>query len=244
MENEREAVGPQARSEPAFDARELNLRLLLAERGIAESARRIGELTEALARLANLAQSTAAPGEQTVVVDADAVSPFSLGFYHREFDKLGRPFRWTGKSDIFEFRLGLDRNAAWSFAIELQPNPNVDMKKLRAFVDYVEVPAEIDDSGKFVTGRIPERLFGTSVTVSFLLPNRFVPSAINPAAQDSRQLGIIFYEMRLTMEQAQPAEADGLRAAAEAGANGQAAAAPKLKRRSPRPSSGVAESST
>jgi hypothetical protein len=193
MEYDRESGGTRARAVPALDVRDLTIRLLLAERAIAESAARIAELTSVLAALTRVEPSSAAG--RVIVVDADAVSPFSLGFYHREFDKLGRPFRWTGKSDVFEIRLRLNRNAPWTFTMEVQANPNVDTKKLRGFVDYVEIPVAIDDSGKNLTGTIPERYFGTMATLTFLLPNTYVPSVVNPGAQDNRTLGLIFYEL-------------------------------------------------
>jgi hypothetical protein len=194
MEQDDDSGGPRGGSSAPLEARDLTVRLLLAERAIAESATRIAELTQALAQLTDVGQPSAAG--QTLVVDADAVSPFSLGFYHRELDKLGRPFRWTGRSDVFEFRLRLNRNVSWSFEMEVQPNPNVDTKKLRGFVDFIEIPVEIDDAGKTVKGLVPERYFGTSATVTFLLPNTYVPSTVNPSVQDNRTLGLIFYELR------------------------------------------------
>jgi hypothetical protein len=194
MAQNSESGGTRPRAAPALDARDLTIRVLLAERAVAEQASRIADLTAALAALTGVEQPSA--GHQTIVVDADAVSPLALGFYHREFDKLGRPFRWTGKSDLFEFRVRLNRGAPWSFELELQGNPNVDMKKLRGFVDYIEIPVEIDDANKIVSGTIPERIFGTTATVSFLLPNTYVPSVLNPAVQDNRTLGLIFYELR------------------------------------------------
>ena len=194
MAQNSESGGTRPRAVPTLDARDLTIRLLLAERAVAEQASRIAELTAALAGLTGVEQPSA--GDQTIVVDADAVSPLALGFYHREFDKLGRPFRWTGKSDLFEFRVRLNRGAPWSFELELQGNPNVDMKKLRGFVDYIEIPVEIDDANKIVSGTIPERIFGATATVSFLLPNTYVPSVINPTVQDDRTLGLIFYELR------------------------------------------------
>jgi hypothetical protein len=193
MGYDRESGGTRPRAVPALDARDLTIRLLLAERAIAESAARIAELTGALAALGGITPSSAAG--QVIVVDADAVSPFSLGFYHREFDKLGRPFRWTGKSDVFEIRLRLNRNVPWTFTMEVQANPNVDTKRLRGFVDYVEIPVATDDGGKILSGMIPERYFGTMATLTFLLPNTYVPSVVNPGAQDHRTLGLIFYEL-------------------------------------------------
>jgi hypothetical protein len=214
MDQTRESGGTRARAIPTLDARDLTIRLLLAERAIAEQAARMAELTAALAGLTGI-EAPSATG-QSIVVDADAVSPLALGFYHREFDKLGRPFRWTGKSDLFEFRVRLNRNAAWAFELELQANPNVEMKKLRGFVDYIEIPVEVGDANKTVSGIIPERIFGATATVSFLLPNTYVPSIINPDVQDNRTLGLIFYELRARALDAMPVAGAGSRNGAEA----------------------------
>jgi hypothetical protein len=214
----------------ALDARDLTIRLVLAERAVAEQATRIAELTAALAGLTGATQPSATGDE--IVVDADAVSPLALGFYHRELDKLGRPFRWTGKSDLFEFRLRLNRSVPWSFAVELQSNPNVDMTMLRGFVDYSEIPVDVDETSKTVSGTIPERYFGTNATLSFLLPNTYVPSTINPAAQDNRTLGLIFYELRATaMEAAKPAGVS--RSEAQTGHDAQTTDAAAKPRRGP-----------
>ena len=194
MENDRESGGTRPLAVPAPEARELKIRLALAERAIAESASRIAELSCALAEFTGVEQRSGASA--AIFLDADSVSPFALGFYNREFDKLGRPFRWTGKSDIFEIRLRLNRNAPWTFAMEVQANPNVDTRNLRGFVDYIEVPIEADEAGKFVTGSIPERYFGMTATLTFLLPNTYIPSIVNPSVQDNRTLGLIFYELR------------------------------------------------
>ncbi len=180
------------------DPADLAVRVTLAERAIADASIRIAELTEAVVALMGGERPVAPAGPLHAVIDADAVSPFALGFYQREFDKLGRPFRWTGKGSIFELRLRLDRNVQWSFAMEVQPNPNVDTALLRAFVDYVEVPTTADPTGKVLSGIIPERLFSNLATLTFMLPKTFVPAQVNPAVQDSRTLGLIFYELRLT----------------------------------------------
>ncbi|MGD0191525.1 MAG: hypothetical protein ABSD74_12360 [Rhizomicrobium sp.] len=235
MEHDREAGASRARSDTGLDGRDLSLRLLLAERAIVEAGVRIGELSTALAKLTGVQAGSPAPQHQSVVVDADAVSPFSLGFYQREYDKLGRPFRWTGKSDIFELRLRLDRNVPWEFTLELQPNANVDIKTLRAYADYVEIPIEVDGARKLLTGVIPERPFGTLATVTFLLPNRFVPAQVNPTAEDTRTLGVIFYELRATVqtpaipaEQPHPAAAEKPNGRDETGAAGKAKRAPAV----------------
>ena len=114
--------------------------------------------------------------------------------------------------------------------MELQANPNVEMKKLRGFVDYIEIPVEVDDANKTVGGVIPERIFGATATVSFLLPNTYVPSIINPDVQDNRTLGLIFYELRAKpLEDAAPARvnAEEIRA----GEHDTSDSAPKTRRR-------------
>lgn len=190
-------AGPHAPGEPAPDVRELGMRLTLAERAIAESVNRISELTRALGELAGPRSADSTPEIEPIVIGADNVSPFSLGFYQRETDKSGRQFRWTGRAEMFEFRLKVGRNAPRPFRLEVQPNSHVNSKGLRGFVDFVEIPLLCSAGGKFIIGVIPEKPFAATATLSFLLPNTFVPAEANAAKQDSRKLGLVFFELRV-----------------------------------------------
>ena len=186
------------------ELRNLEFRVALLERAMTGASAQIRELTAALADLVRPSRKDRPP-PVPVTVDPDSVAPFSAGFYRREEDNTGRAFRWTGRGDHFEFRLGLDRNVQWSFAMELRPNVQVPAAKLRAFVDYAEVPLEVDSVGKFVRGAIPVREFGSLMTLTFFLPKTFKPSDLDPNSKDGRTLGLAFYGLKL-----EPAPAEQL----------------------------------
>jgi|HubBroStandDraft_2_1064218.scaffolds.fasta_scaffold40662_2 hypothetical protein len=173
-------------------------RLALAERAIAEMASRLDELTAALAEAAQLKNSVEGTDETEILISADDISPFAAGFYQREHDRADRAYRWTGRGDFFEIRFNLNRNIEWSFAVEISPNSYVNMFALRAFADYIEIPIELQDGGRFIQGTIPRKFFCSAVTLTFHLPGSFVPNLVDPMSSDSRSLGVVFYEMRVT----------------------------------------------
>lgn len=175
---------------------ELQERLAIAERAIADFGARIEELSQALGEITN-----ASPGDETsqkeLMVGADSVSPFCIGFYQREYDAADRPYRWTGRGNLFELRIRIDRSFRWHFSMELQQNAQVDTGRLRGFVDYIEIPLEVGASDAVVRGVIPPRPFGRQAVLTFLLPNVFVPNQVNPESTDTRSLGLVFYELRV-----------------------------------------------
>lgn len=174
---------------------ELQERLALAERAIADAEVRINQLTQALGEIARASEGdriSASP----VTVGADTVSPFCVGFYQREYDSADRPYRWTGRGNLFELRVRVNRSFEWDFSMELQQNTYVDVGRLRGYVDYMEIPLDISATAAVVRGIIPVRAFGTQAVLTFLLPNIFVPVQLNPESTDSRTLGLVFYEFR------------------------------------------------
>lgn len=190
------------------DGNNAEMRIALAERAIAEMAARISELTVALANVAQLKSSADGAVEEDIIIGADEISPFTTGFYQREHDRMDRPYRWTGRSDLFEMRFKVNRNIEWTFTIEGSANPNIDIFALQAFVDYVKVPVEIQEHGKFIIGTIPQKLFSNIVTLTFSLPGSFVPNLIDPMSSDARKLGIVFYELRATPRKLSDAKSD------------------------------------
>jgi hypothetical protein len=189
------------------ELRSLEFRVGMLERAFTSASSQLRELTAALANLARQSGSASdQPPPKPVSAEPDSVAPFSAGFYRREEDNTGRAFRWTGRNDHFEFRLGLNRNLPWSFAMELRPNGNVPAAKLRAFVDYVEVPVEVDAAGRFVRGTIPVREFGGIAILTFFLPKTFRPNDLDPNSKDARTLGLAFYGLKLEPAAAVEAE--------------------------------------
>ena len=174
----------------------LEFRVTLLERSLTDAMARIGELTEAVGGLAKLAPGGQQQTPSSIEIDADGVAPFAGGFYRREEDSEGRPFRWTGRTDFFEIRIPADRNFEWAFTLEVKSNAHVNASSLRAYVDYAEVPVEVE-AGKYVRGTLPRRPFSGMATLTFYLPVKFVPSAVDPKVKDARTLGLIFYGLRL-----------------------------------------------
>jgi hypothetical protein len=175
---------------------EMAERLRIVERALAEATAQIGELASAMAEVADLTGLSDAASTQPVTISADDITPFAVGFYQREFDTADRPYRWTGKGSFFELRVRINRNFEWSFVMELQRNRHVNISKLRAYVDYMEVPVESNDADGYIRGVIPSRPFGSSAILTFQLPNLFVPKQIDHDSPDNRTLGVVFYDIR------------------------------------------------
>lgn len=175
---------------------DLEERLAIAERAIADAAGRIGELTEALADLTQASGMGDVANTKPIVIGADSVTPFCTGFYQREYDPADRPYRWTGRGSLFELRFPVDRSFEWNFAMEMQRHAHVDISRLRAYVDYLEIPIHVEPIEAIVRGVIPARPFGRQAVMTFQLPNLFVPNQLNPESTDARTLGVVFYDFR------------------------------------------------
>jgi hypothetical protein len=130
---------------------------VLAEQAIADAAARIVDLTRAVSEMARIGRPPDLAKIRPIAIGADCVSPFSVGFYDREFDAADRPYRWTGRGAMFELRLQIDRNPEWDFSMELQKNPHVDISQLRAYLDYIEIPIRASGSDAVVAGTIPQK---------------------------------------------------------------------------------------
>jgi hypothetical protein len=186
--------------EPAPLSGDLAFRVGLLERAISESRSQLDELRKAVVGAKNGCPSDEQNRAQLVQIDADAVAPFAAGFYFKETDAHGRPYRWTGRSDFFELRFYLNRDVSWTFELEFMANPHVDVNLMRAFVDYAEVPLTPGETG-IIRGPVPTRPLCNFATITFYLPSRFVPRQLDPSSDDGRSLGIVFYRLSLRPEQ-------------------------------------------
>ncbi|MGH6878658.1 MAG: hypothetical protein ACREHV_14950, partial [Rhizomicrobium sp.] len=144
---------------------DLEFRVALLGRAVAENARKLGEVAQALEQRRNGRKQE----PQMIVVDADSVAPFAAGFHFREFDASGRPYRWTGRGDFFELRIALDRNVEWTFEMELRGNDHVNVAPLRAFADYVEIPVRFAGSAPLFSGTLPSKTCSSHAVLSFYL---------------------------------------------------------------------------
>jgi hypothetical protein len=175
---------------------DLQERLAITERAVADATARLGELTGALADITQASGIGDIAKAKPIVIGADTVTPFCIGFYQREYDAADRPYRWTGRGNLFELRFAVDRSFEWNFAMELQSNTHVDISRLRAYADYLEIETQVDPLGAIVRGIIPARPLGRQVVMTFQQPDLFVPNQINPESTDARTLGVVFYEFR------------------------------------------------
>jgi hypothetical protein len=136
----------------------------------------------------------------TVLIGAEEVGPFERGFYRREFDGTGRPFRWTGDGEYVELRFFIDRNVVNRFEIRGRLYGDASLGPVRVFVDYAAVPVDVDcqEADVKISGEIPPTPLGTRAVVTLWSPVRWVPGE---ASDDERSLWFAFYELRT-----QPAE--------------------------------------
>jgi hypothetical protein len=183
---------------------DLDFRMGLLERAVAENARRLGELAHAL----DGGDADTGHEPQTIIVDADSVAPFAAGFHFREFDATGRPYRWTGKGDFFELRVALDRKFEWAFELDLRGNDHVNVEPLRVFADYVGIPLAFIGSLPHFSGTLPTRSCSSAAVLTFYLPVHFVPSRLDPSSVDHRSLSAVFYDLRLVPRLAETAHSD------------------------------------
>jgi hypothetical protein len=172
---------------------ELDFRLGLIERAVAEQGRRLDEFIGAL----DGDEIGSRPAPRAIIVDADSVSPFAAGFHFRETDATGRPYRWTGRGDFFEIRLRLDRSVEWTFELDLRGNDHVNVAPIRAFADYIEVPVGSGGPGGHPMGLIPAKTHSELLVLTFYLPTHFVPSRLDPSSVDHRTLSAVFYGLKL-----------------------------------------------
>lgn len=177
------------------DTSEAAFRLAMAERAIQELRRRVADLSQSLAALTGQAPPSPA---NPLTVDAAGIAEFYRGFHASEEDGSGRPFRWTGNTDFFELRLHLDRNYDWQFRMMIRFPPHLTDADLRAFVDFIAIPIEINRAAGLVTGVVPRQPFANQVSLTFHCNRHFSPQEIDPQSNDARRLALSFYEIALT----------------------------------------------
>lgn len=198
-------------------ANEDQLRTALIERNLRDISTQLEDLRRALAEVVGPAADALPSINVVVTISPDNVSPFAIGFYAREYGS-GRPYRWTGDGNIFEFRLLLNRNCSWNFVMHADPANGVDLQDIKGFVDYAEIPLQVFPGPNQIQGTVPQRLFSNQLVLSFYHPKNSVPSQVDASNPDSRSLCLAFYEMNLSPElpQSDAAQQAVLAAAPEA----------------------------
>ena len=161
------------------------------------------EVSGALSDGTALVSHTAEGGERNtnfsgnISFDADSLSQFSLGFYQREYDQSGIPFRWTGSGPLCELRFFIDRGADRPFRMNAGITEEGILSQLKGFVDYAPVPLKIEKKGesRFVTGIIPKRAYTRLAVMTFLL-GRPPPKKKKSKEADYQWLGFRFYSLK------------------------------------------------
>jgi hypothetical protein len=126
-----------------------------------------------------------------LVIEPDSQLELASGFYLREWDGDGTPFRWAGRADHFEFRFFLDRRSARPFKMSGIFAPGITAD-LSGFVDYRPIPMKTQrgEGMAEIVGRIPADPLTTGVTLTFVCP-----SVRSPTAQDTRRLSFAFTKL-------------------------------------------------
>ncbi len=172
--------------QPAAVSALAELRLTLLERQVAELTTAIETLRHGIAPAAGLSA--------TLGITADDIGNFGVGFYPREFDGRGVPFRWTGNGDYFELRAVLDRSVPRRLELRLRTPRAEALDPLAVFVDYVQVEAELVASGADVVLRCPLPAAPSSgrVVVTVHAPNTAVHKESVPG-QTGCPVGVMFF---------------------------------------------------
>jgi hypothetical protein len=170
---------------------EREFRLAMVERAIHAMRARVDDLARSLGELTG----NVVPGKrEPFTVDASNLSELFGGFYRGELDSDSRPFRWTGKSDFFEFRLNIDRNVDWRFRMFVRFAAELPDPKLVAFADFIPIKIDVTPGG-IVTGTIPRQPLSNQLCLTFHCNQYFSPKELDPASQDNRMLALSFYEI-------------------------------------------------
>jgi hypothetical protein len=128
-----------------------------------------------------------------VAFDADSLSPFSQGFYEREYDESGKMFRWTGNGPLCELRFFLDRTEDRAFRMWTGATPPEVLSQLRGFVDYAPIAFAVEKDGDdlLVAGVVPKRSYTRLVVLTFLLGQ--MPLRRKTKHEENQWLGFRFY---------------------------------------------------
>jgi hypothetical protein len=154
---------------------------------------------------ARATKAVASPFPATAHLHPEDISPFAVGFYEREYDESGRPFRWTGNGPICEFRFFVDRSADRPFRMNIGADAPGVLAGLAGFVDYAPISLAIDRDGqsRFVRGVVPKRQHTRLAVVTFLLA-RSPGTAGETGPAQQQWLGFRFYSFGVGIDDATP----------------------------------------
>lgn len=163
------------------------------------------EVSEALSNRTSHPQEPSAGVElesnfsSEVAFDADSLSQFSFGFYEREYDSSGDPFRWTGNGPLCELRFFVDRGADRLFRMNTGITEDAILTSLKGFVDYTPIPLAVERKGKvrFVTGIVPKRHYTRLAVMTFLLGGAMIKKKGKNKNSDYQWLGFRFYSLEV-----------------------------------------------
>jgi hypothetical protein len=180
-------------SQPEAASGHCNLRLIVLERRVAE----LTALVEAMRGAAPAVCSVGLP--RALELSADDMSSFGVGFYAREYDQHGTPFRWTGHGEFFELRFVLDRSGPRRVELRLRAPRATSLEPLSVFVDYAEVETTVAIDGQHVALSCvaPAAACAGRIVVSVYAPNTAIVDDTAPA-RAGRPVGVMFYSASVT----------------------------------------------
>lgn len=170
----------------AADNTHAELRLAILERQVAELTAALNVLRHGLPPAAGLPKSLTIP--------ADDVGSFGVGFYPREFDQHGVPFRWTGNGAFFELRALLDRSLPARLEMRLRVSRPEALNPVSAFVDYAGLAAELVNRGPdlILSCKLPAAPACGRVVVTVYAPNTAIDEKSVPG-QAGNKVGVMFF---------------------------------------------------
>jgi hypothetical protein len=129
----------------------------------------------------------------SVRVSANQYLPDSSGFYPIEYDRAGRPLRWTGPNRHFSFQVFVQRRTRSRFLLVFDNFfAATDPAEFRCFVDGEPAPLKIQRIADHyeALGLLPVRSDKGATSLIFACPN--VGSPAEQGHDDTRKLGLSF----------------------------------------------------
>lgn len=135
---------------------------------------------------------------QRTEVSADVFLNDVRGFYGLEWDRTGKPYRWTGPERASMIDLCVDRAEPKAFNLALlKMRPDGRDHACRILVDGQPVPCRIQQTDTLVvfSGILPAAENRVKTEVCILTPTLYSPAEMNPGSGDNRRLGVAFMKL-------------------------------------------------
>jgi len=169
----------------------------------------VTDQTHFLMRNAELSSLLLSAGDESLfasqpdeaVIDARFPMAPEDGFSFLEYSPSGQPFRWTGPTEAFSFRIPIDRSSALRGTLELVATVDpINYEKLACFADGTEIALQRARRTSRFTFELPSGSSGTPTQLIFLVTALRVPKDEDSRSADTRKIGVAF--SKLTLERA------------------------------------------